>query len=199
MAQRTGFDEHRIRIDVVEIARMISKRGHVSGTQGNVSARLGASDRFVITPSNTPYDQLKPEDLALCSIRCEHLAGELPPSIELPMHAAVYCARPEARAVIHTHSPSATAIATTGRVLPLRSIQAQEATGSEIISVAAYAPPGSSILADNVVAALGSRAKAVLLACHGMLAVGSSTGEAFAICELVEEASERFLRSKAID
>jgi L-fuculose-phosphate aldolase len=137
-----------------------------------------------------------PEDLALCSLDCEHLAGELQPSIEVPMHAAVYCARPDAAAIIHTHSPRATAAAAMGVTVRTRTGPARDAIGSDIIACAAFAPQGSSELAEKVVAALGSQNKGLLLADHGTLAVGSSLEEAFAISELIEEASDRFLGSR---
>jgi L-fuculose-phosphate aldolase len=189
--------EQQLRKDVIRVAQLILERGYVTGTAGNVSARLGTTDNLVITPSDAPYASLKPEDLALCSVRCEHLAGENRPSIELPLHAAVYCARADVGAIIHTHSRCATAVATMGNDIPLRTEETAGAIRSDIIPCAAYAPEGSPELAENVVAALGSEGKALLLAEHGVLAVGSDVNEAFAISELIEEAAKIFMLSKS--
>ena len=192
------ISEQQLRQDVVRAAQLILERGYVTGTAGNVSARLWTSDRLVITPSDAPYASLKPEDLALCSVQCEHIAGENRPSIELPLHAAIYCARADVGAIVHTHSRCATAAAV-GKAIPLTTEDATSALGSDRISCAAYAPEGSPELAENMVAALGSEGKALLLAEHGVLAVGSDVNEAFAISELIEEAAEVFLRSKSVD
>jgi L-fuculose-phosphate aldolase len=196
MTDFAAYDEQQIRIDTIKAARLIWQRGFVRGTAGNVSVRLGASDKLLITPSNTPYANLKPDDLALCSMGCEHLAGEICPSIELPLHTAVYCARPDVRAIIHTHAPHATSIAAAGKAIPLHSKAARETLGSDCIPCTTFAPEGSTELANNVVAALGDKCKAVLLAKHGTLAVGSSLEEAFTISELIENTSEAFRHSK---
>jgi ribulose-5-phosphate 4-epimerase/fuculose-1-phosphate aldolase len=196
MRSTTTQDEFEIRTRMVKIARLMLERGFVKGTEGNVSVRLGMSDRFLITPSNTPYEGLMPPDLALCSLDCEHLAGEKQPSIEIPMHAAVYCARPDVTAIIPTPSPRAPDVAALGESVRLRVESASEAMGNDSIPCSAFAPQGSSELAENVVAALGSENKGLLLTDHGTLAVGSSLEEAFAISELIEEASDRFLRSR---
>ncbi len=196
MNNTTPIDEFKIRTHVVEIARRMLERGYVMGTEGNVSARPGTADRFLITPSNTAYENLLPEDLALCSLDCVVLAGELQPSIEVPMHAAVYCARPDVAAIVHTHSPRATAVAALGEPVRFRAGPAREVIGSDIIPCAEFAPRGSSELAQNVVAALGSECRGLLLADHGALAVGSSLEEAFAISALIVEVSDHFLRSR---
>jgi len=189
--------EQQLRQDVIRVAQLILERGYVTGTAGNVSARLGSSDRLVITPSDAPYSSLKPDDLALCSVRCEHLAGENRPSIELPLHAAVYCARADVGAIVHTHSRYATAVAVMGNDIPLMTEETAGAIHNDIIPCAAFAPEGSPELAENVVAALGSQTKALLLAEHGVLAVGSNVNEAFAISELIEQAAKMFMLSKS--
>ena len=191
--------EQQLRKDVIRAAQLILERGYVTGTAGNVSARLGTSDRLVITPSDANYASLKPEDLSLCSARCEHLAGENRPSIELPLHAALYCARPDVGAIIHTHSVHATTVATLSRDIPLMLPEAVRAIGSDSIPCATFAPEGSPELTENVVAALRSEGKALLMAEHGVLAVGSDMKEAFAICELIEEAARLFMSSGAHD
>jgi L-fuculose-phosphate aldolase len=80
--------------------------GLVRGTEGNVSARAG---RLVaVSPSGLPYDTLGPEDICLVTPDGELVDGPRP-SVELPMHLSVLGARPDVGAVVHTHSPDATA------------------------------------------------------------------------------------------
>jgi L-fuculose-phosphate aldolase len=78
----------------------------VRGTEGNVSARAG--ELIAISPTGLAYETLRAEDVSLVTL--EGLLTEGPtPSVELPMHLAVLAARPDVGAVVHTHSPRATA------------------------------------------------------------------------------------------
>ena len=80
--------------------------GLVQGTEGNASARAG--ELIAVSPSSLPYETLQAEDV--CLVMPDGLLVEGPaPSVELPMHLAVYAARPDVGAVVHTHSPRATA------------------------------------------------------------------------------------------
>jgi L-fuculose-phosphate aldolase len=80
--------------------------GLVRGTEGNASARAG--DLVAISPSGLEYDSLRPEDVCLVTPEGQLVEGPRP-SVELPMHLAVRAARPDVGAVVHTHSPRATA------------------------------------------------------------------------------------------
>jgi len=80
--------------------------GLVHGTEGNASARAGAL--LAVSPTSLPSHALRPEDVSLVTPEGELVEGA-PPSVELPMHLAVLAARPDVGAVVHTHSPYATA------------------------------------------------------------------------------------------
>ena len=80
--------------------------GLVRGTEGNASARAG--ELIAISPSGLAYDSLRPEDVCLVTPDGELVEGP-EPSVELPMHLAVLAGRPDVGAVVHTHSPRATA------------------------------------------------------------------------------------------
>jgi L-fuculose-phosphate aldolase len=90
----------------VETLQKMAAGGLVTRTQGNVSARAG--ELVAISPSGLPYETLRPEDVCLVTPDGELVEGPKP-SIELPMHLAVLAARPDVGAVVHTHSPRATA------------------------------------------------------------------------------------------
>jgi L-fuculose-phosphate aldolase len=198
VSNASSFDEQQLRNDVVQAARSMWEKGYVSGTVGNVSARLGDTDRLVITPSGAPYASMQPEDLALCSLQCEHLAGEARPSMELAMHAAVYRARPDVGAIVHSHAVHASAIAVCGGEIPFLLDEMAYSIGPISIPTAAYAPSGTPELAENVVAALGSERMAILLANHGTLAVAPDVAQAFAISELTERAARIYILAKMI-
>jgi L-fuculose-phosphate aldolase len=84
----------------------MAEGGLVRGTEGNVSARVG--ELVAISPSGLGYDALRPEDICLVTPAGQLVEGPTP-SVELPMHLAVLAARPDVGAVVHTHSPRATA------------------------------------------------------------------------------------------
>jgi L-fuculose-phosphate aldolase len=84
----------------------MAEGGLVRGTEGNASARAG--DLVAASPSGLEYETLRPEDVCLVTPGGELVEGPRP-SVELPMHLAVLAARPDVGAIVHTHSPRATA------------------------------------------------------------------------------------------
>ncbi len=161
-----------LRSEIVRTARALLDRGLVVGTQGNVSARAG--DAILITPSELPYDTMSDDDIVVLGAS----GGRRPPSSEWRVHAAIYAARPDVHAIVHTHSPAATRWAHGERDL------------SPAICTAVWAETGTAELGAHAVAALGDR-RAVLLARHGVVGVGASLDEALAVCEDVEALAAR--------
>jgi L-fuculose-phosphate aldolase len=154
--------------------------GLVTGTSGNVSAREG--DLVRITPSGLPYPGMGVDDLVTISMDGAVVAGEHLPSSEWRVHVAVYAARPEVRALVHTHSAHATAWSESGEPLEL-------APGGPSVRTAPYAPSGSDEIATTTVEALGDR-EAVLLGHHGVLATGATPAVALEVCAAVERAAQ---------
>jgi L-fuculose-phosphate aldolase len=147
--------------------------GLVSGTSGNVSARVGELMR--ITPSALPYPEMGAADLVTLALDGTVVEGEREPSSEWRVHAAVYAARLDAGALVHTHSEHATAWSERGEPL------------GEWLT-APFAPSGSDEIALTAVAVLGDRS-AVLLGSHGVLALGETPAAALAVCVEVEHAA----------
>jgi L-fuculose-phosphate aldolase len=128
--------------------------GLVRGTEGNASARAG--DLVAISPTALPYDALRPEDVCLVTADGELVEGPQP-SVELPMHLAVLAARPDVGAIVHTHSPRATA--------------------HPPVPVAEPAPSGTRELGAAVLAAAGD-GHAVVIEGHGPVCFGVDLAEA---------------------
>ena len=95
-----------VRQELCVALRQIAAGGLVRGTEGNISARAG--DLVAISPSGLEYDTLQPEDVCLVTPDGQLVEGPAP-SVELPMHLAVLAARADVGAIVHTHSPRATA------------------------------------------------------------------------------------------
>jgi L-fuculose-phosphate aldolase len=142
-----------VREELAATLRRIADGGLVQGTEGNASARAG--ELIAISPSALPYDTLRPEDVCLVSPDGRLVEGPRP-SVELPMHLAVLAARPDVGAVVHTHSPRATA-----------NPQVPVAEGRS----------GTPELAAAVVAAAGAGG-AVVMRGHGPVCFGADLAEA---------------------
>ena len=161
--------------------------GLVVGSAGNVSVRASRPDRYVITPSSIAYDRLTPEQVVVVDGEGDLLEEEdfdRAPSFETPIHLAIYAARPDVSAIVHTHSRQASALALLRRPIPAVLDEMVVHLGGPV-EVARYGVSGSDALAANVVEALEDRS-AVLLAAHGVLTTGKDLGKAFKNAELVE-------------
>lgn len=183
-------DEQKLREEIVAAGQYLLDRGLVFGTAGNISARIDES-RFVLTPSGMDYRRFGPADLCLVNLENGEVAGTRRPSVEIALHATVYRIRPDVGAVVHTHSKHATAVACARRELPCI-LDAMAVQFGGPVPVAKYAIPGSKDLADNATRSLGDGG-AVLIANHGVLAVGADLSEAIDRAELVERSAEIFL------
>lgn len=183
------MSEQALREEIVAVAQAIDKAGFCPSKSGNVSARFG--DGFLITPSGLPYARTKPEDLIYLALDGAILSGSRKPSSEWPFHVAIYKARPDAQAIVHTHSPRATALSCARRGIPAFHYMIALCGGADV-RCADYATFGSPELAANAVRALEGR-KAVLLANHGVIALGASLAGAHTIVAEVENLAGQYL------
>jgi L-fuculose-phosphate aldolase len=182
------------RKQLLETARKMSARGLAPGTSGNVSLRLDDGG-MLITPSGVPYDELEGSDLVEVDARGESRANRKPSS-EWRLHRALYAARKDAGAIVHTHSPKATALACLRRDIPAFHYMVAIAGGNDV-RCARYATFGSAELAAEAVAALEGR-RACLLANHGVVALGTSLPAALRIAEEIEVLAGEYLTALSV-
>lgn len=178
------------RREVLRAVERIAAAGLVSGSSGNVSARITGSDPplLAVTASSVPYDRFALDDVLVVDFDVEPVVGDGVPSSESLTHLAIYAARPDVGAVIHTHSVYASAFAAAGRpIAPVLDEQAVVLGGA--VEVAEYGAPASEELAERAVGALGDRA-AVLLRNHGAVGVGRTLDEALAAVTLTERVAQ---------
>lgn len=183
------MSEAALRAEIVAVAQAIDRAGFCPSKSGNVSARFEGG--LLVTPSGLPYAQTKPEDLIHLSLDGTVLSGTRKPSSEWPFHVAIYKARPDAQAIVHTHSPRATALSCARRGIPAFHYMIALCGGADV-RCADYATFGTPELADNAVKALEGR-KAVLLANHGVIALGGSLAGAHQIVAEVENLAGQYL------
>lgn len=178
--------------EIIQTARAIEPAGLGVVTAGNVSARC--EDNLLITPSGMPYEDLAEDDIVELDLAGNSVAGRLKPSSEWRLHTAVYGARTDIDAVVHVHSPWATAVACARRDIPAFHYMVARA-GGDNVRCAGYAIFGSEALARNAVTALQDR-RACLLANHGMVALGDTLRAAFDLAREMEELAKQYLLTR---
>ncbi len=182
------------RIELNRAVKELHERGLVQGSNGNVSMRVASSEYpnlFLITPTSIPYHDMTENDFALVDENLEPVEEEKAPSSESYLHMAIYRARKDIAAVVHTHSPYASAVSATGKSIPPILDEMVLYTGG-VIETAEYGFPGSEELAVAATRALGDK-KAVLMKNHGLCIAGKDLKEAVRIAILAEHIAKVFI------
>lgn len=170
---------------LVEFGHRLVAGGYVVGADGNLSVRV--PDGMLIKPTGMLYDRIQPEDIV--RVRADgSWEGDMRPSSERAVHAAIYAARPDVAAVVHAHPVYACVLAVRGTPLPALLDEVEPVLGGEV-AVADYVPSGQPALGEAAVRALGGR-HGVILARHGTVTVGRDLEEAFYRLEVLERAAQ---------
>lgn len=179
MLPRVSFDTQRK--DLAEACRRLAGEGLVIGTAGNLSVRT--DDGVAVTPTGCVLSNVEPDAMAVVDLDGRRQEGELAPTSELGLHLGVYREVDWVRAVVHTHSPMATAVGCVLSELPPIHYQMLSLGGS--VRVAPYATFGSDELHAHVLEALSGRT-AVLMQNHGALTCGATLEAAVEAAFLLE-------------
>ncbi len=179
------YTEEELKEEICRVMSALYKRGLISALGGNVSARLPGAKEFWITPSGVFKGELMPEDLVKLDLDCNVIEGLLRPSIESPVHAAIYKVRPDVNAIVHAHNPFTLGLALAG--IPIKPITVEEVMVLRKVEVVPFAFPGTEKLAKLVADAAAKGCRAIILQNHGVIALGSNLVEAEAIAETLEE------------
>jgi L-fuculose-phosphate aldolase len=178
---------------IVATCQELSRAGLVVGTAGNVSVRSG--DLVAVSPSGLRYAELTPELVGVHRLDGTAVEAPLRPTSELPLHLAIYAARPEVGAIVHTHSPAATALSTLVDEIP--SVHYYVAMFGGPVIVAPYATYGTEELARNVVEALRDRT-GCLMGNHGAVTVGPDLMTAHDKSGYLEWLCDVYLRASSV-
>lgn len=182
-----------VREQIVAACKRLESSGLNRGTSGNVSCR--ENDHFLVTPSGIPVDEITPSKIVAVGYDGK-VMGIGKPSSEWHFHCDILKARPEINAVVHTHSPHATAIACLREDIPPFHYMIAVA-GGDSIRCAPYALFGTEQLSRHAVDALVGR-KACLLANHGLITLGRDLEEAMAIAVEVESLCQQYLLARQV-
>ena len=161
---------------------------------GNISVRSieNSVEGFLITPSGKKYDTLKEEDIVFVSNKGNHDTN-LKPSSEWRFHKDIYLKKPDAKAIVHAHSPHATAVSAHGKDIPAFHYMIALA-GGDSIKCAKYATFGTQELSNNIINALEDR-KACLMSNHGQVAFGENLESAFELAEELENICHQYINT----
>jgi L-fuculose-phosphate aldolase len=183
------------RESIVHHGRKMVQVGLTSGTGGNISVIDRAAGHIAISPSGLDYFETEAEDIVVTDLDGTVVEGKRKPSSELQFHRAVYRARPDAVAVVHTHSVYATTVACLGEELP--AVHYMIGYSGDKVPLAPYSTFGTDALATAVEEGIRDY-NALLLANHGVIAMGNNLPTAFAAAEAVEFVARIWLQARSV-
>ena len=184
--------------EVIKYAQKLNSTNLSPLRSGNVSVRVTKEnvEGFLLTPSGKRYEDLVPEDIVFLSLKEEYdnlklFNSSLNPSSEWRFHQDIYRKKIEAKAIVHAHSPHATAVSVHGKSIPAFHYMVALAGGDDI-KCAEYATFGTTALSKNINKALEKR-KACLMSNHGQVAFGNNLKQAFELAEEVENICHQYI------
>jgi len=184
--------------EVIKYAQKLNSTNLSPLRSGNVSIRASfeGEEGFLLTPSGKRYETLIPEDIVFLSLKEKYdnlklFNTGLNPSSEWRFHQDIYLKKIEAKAIVHAHSPHATAVSSHGKAIPAFHYMVALAGGDDI-KCSEYATFGTDELSTNILKALEKR-KACLMSNHGQVAFGSNLKQAFELAEEVENICHQYI------
>ena len=180
---------------VVRYGKKLIDRRLTTGSGGNISVCNREKKLVAISPSGLDYYETTPEDIVILDMDGNLVEGKHRPSSEAGMHLAFYKNRADVSGIVHTHSKFATAIACMGWELP--AVHYLIGMAGHRVKCTGYATYGSDELAKKALETIGD-SNAVLLANHGLIALGEDVDRAFSTAEHLEFVSEVYYLTKTL-
>ena len=185
------MNDREIRAELLKITRRAYFQDRMfAATSGNLSVYDRQTGRMFITPGSFPYEDMTGDDMMVIDLDGNILEGRHRPSSEWKLHAAIYRAFDRAGAVVHTHSPYATAFAINHLPIPVVLYEIAWFLGGDI-PVAEGALPGSPQVGENCVKVLGER-NGCLMGNHGAVALGEDLAQAYTRAVYIEDAAKAY-------
>jgi len=190
----------KLKEEVARAALLFWKKDLSAGRDaGDTSLRDPETNLIYICPQGTEklkimnWGTVTSNQIVVINMNNEVVDGSnLIPSVESPMHIAIYKARPETNVIIHSHAVWSTVFAITGKNIPLVDAEMDEFLGGEVIC-AEYAEVATEELAKNVIKALGKNNFAALMRNHGAVCIGRDFEEAFTVSDFLEKSAKTVL------
>jgi L-fuculose-phosphate aldolase len=176
-------------------AKEMLRTNLVQGTAGNLGARL-PDGNAVLTPSSLDYMDMTLDDLVVCDLDGNVLEGTRGPTSEKALHLSALRQHDNIGATMHCHAKFATMFALTRQPIPAVIEEFDVFVGGDV-EVADYKTTGTDELAAEVASRVGEKA-AVLMANHGLFAVGKDPKDVLHIAGLVERTAEIIWGAQAL-
>ncbi len=186
--------DNKIKKELVEISKLMDDKGFVNTFEGNLSIKKDTL--LYITPSGKRKASLTQDMIAVLDEDNKQIEGDFKPSSELIMHTNTYKIRNSISAVIHAHTPFLTAHAICNKPIECKSYCEMIAVFKKI-DVAPFGRPGTEEIFKYVPQYLSS-SNIVLLANHGVLAVGKSIEDTYNIIETAEAIAKVLTLTKLV-
>ena len=184
--------------EVIKFAQKLNSTNLSPLRSGNVSIRATNNniEGFFITPSGIKYESLKETDIVFLELNKEYdflkiFNSGLNPSSEWRFHQDIYLKKKEAKAIVHAHSPHATAVSAHGKSVPAFHYMIALAGGDDI-KCSEYATFGTKELSQNIIRALEKR-KGCLMSNHGQLTIGGTLKQAFELAQEIENICHQYI------
>jgi L-fuculose-phosphate aldolase len=175
--------ERKHREEIVRYGRMLHEKGFVAAMDGNLSVRL-KQDRILVTPTGLSKGSMRPADLVIVDLEGKQVAGRRHVTSEIGMHLMIYRTRPDIKAIVHAHPPTATGFAAAGIALT-EPLVCEVVMGLGCIPLARYGTPGTAELAQSLEPYV-PKYDAILMSNHGVVAYGDTLEHAYMKMETVE-------------
>ena len=177
---------------IIDTARELCAKGFLSATGGNLSVRISREGAFAITPSNYDYLKMVREDICILGSNLEVMGGTRTPSVESGMHAAIYQARSDVNAILHTHQVYPSTLALIGKPIPALYDEQVRFLGRSV-EIIPYAPSGTGELAKIVANHVKGGDNAFIMANHGALLFGTDMERAVHNAAVLEKCALAYL------
>ena len=177
---------------IVDAARRLVEKGYLKATGGNLSLRVTGQEAFAVTPSNYDYNKMTAADVCILDFNLSLLEGHLKPSVEAAMHGAIYQARPDVNAIIHTHQAYASALTLIKAPIPALFDEQARFLGRSV-EIIPYAPSGTGFLKNTVVKHVKNHNNAFMMQNHGALVFGHDMERAIHNVEILEKCALAYL------
>jgi L-ribulose-5-phosphate 4-epimerase len=184
------FDD--VKKQVVTTAQLLTKKGYLIATGGNLSIRIPGQDAFAITPSNYDYMKMVPEDVCVLDFDLKVLEGKRKPSVESAMHGAIYQTRPDVNAIVHTHQVYASTLSLINAPIPALFDEQARFLG-RTVEIIPYAPSGTGFLKNVIARNVKNHNNAFIMQNHGALCLGHDVERAAHNVEILEKCSLAYL------
>lgn len=187
--------EFKLKEQMCDIGRRIWLKGFCAGNEGNHSYRVG-ENRIICTPTGISKGNLKPDDLCVVDMEGKQLAGKRKRTSEILLHLQIYKARPDVKAVIHSHPPHATAFAVAGVELPT-CIHPEAEVFLGAVKTAKYVTPGDKRLGESILPFVKD-SNTILLESHGVVCYSPDLEQAYYQLEIVDAYARILLLTKQV-